>query len=132
MDFRVVQWMRRWMNDCIQRVVVNCSISGWRSVTSGVPQGSILVPVLFYIFLSYTDPGTKCNLNKFADDRKLRDMANKQEGQDDMDRLEKWAHVDLMIFSKAKCKVLQFFPLLKYVITEVLPPLVIGSTLASS
>ncbi|GAB0187403.1 cAMP-dependent protein kinase inhibitor alpha [Grus japonensis] len=78
---------------------------------SGVPQGLVLGLVLFNIFVSDMDSGIECTLSKFADAAKLCGEVNTLEGKDvvqrDLDRLERWAHVNLMKFSKAKCKVLR-------------------------
>lgn len=90
-----------------QRVVVNGSIFRWRSVLTGVAQGSVLELMLFNIFINNIVSGINCTLSKFADDTELRvNMLEEQDGiQRDLERLEKWTKENLMRFNKCKCKL---------------------------
>ena len=46
----VINWIENWLTHRRQRVIVDGEISNWKSVLSGVPQGSVLVPILFNIY----------------------------------------------------------------------------------
>ena len=79
-------------------------------VLSGVPQGSVLGPILFLVYINDLEEGVTCKLMKFADDTKLfrkgKEFGDKQQLQDDIDKLVKWSEKWQMLFNFGKCKCL--------------------------
>jgi len=106
----IAQWIESWLEGRKQRVVLNGCSSDWVEVTSGVPQGSILGPILFVIYINDLDEGIKNKLWKFADDTKLlgksTDPKGVEEIREDLERLGGWAEKWQMAFNIDKCKVM--------------------------
>ena len=106
----VADWIENWLGNRRQRVVVNGEVSEWAPVTSGVPQGSVLGPLLFIIYVNDMDDGITAKISKFADDTKLgmnvAKPENIEELQEDLRRLGEWSEKWQMPFNVNKCKVM--------------------------
>ena len=67
----MINWIEKWLIDRRQRVVVDGEVSNWKSVLSGVPQGSVLGPILFLIYINDLDDDITSKVLKFANDTKV-------------------------------------------------------------
>ncbi|CAM4653200.1 unnamed protein product [Caretta caretta] len=109
-NMKIERWIRNCLKGRLQRVTLKGELSGWKEVTSGVPQGSVLGPTLFNLFIA--DLGTKSRnvLIKFVDDTKLGGIANTEKDQDiiqeDLEDLVNWSNSNRMKRNSEKCKVM--------------------------
>ena len=109
-DGKILGWIRSWLTDRRQRVVINGSKSDWGQVISGVPQGSVLGPLLFLIYINDLDSGISSDVSKFADDTKIGRVIRSDSDvialQSDLDKMNEWSNRWQMQFNINKCKVL--------------------------
>jgi len=111
-DRKLSCWIMEWLKDRKQRVVIRGTLSDWISVLSGVPQGSVLGPILFLVYINDLDYGVRNWILKFADDTKIFSQVSSPEDyinlQKDLNRLVTWAEEWQMLFNVGKCKVMHF------------------------
>ena len=103
----IINWIEQWLTDRRQRVVVDGEVSSWKSVLSGVPQGSVLGPILFLVYIDDLEEGVTGNILTFADDtklfRKTKEIGDKRKLQDYIGKLVKWSEKWQMLFDIGKC-----------------------------
>ena len=111
LDVNITRWINNYLANRIQAVVVNGSESSVVPVRSGVPQGSVLGPLLFLIYIDdlpgcITNPGSKTNL--FADDvllyHKISQAADYATLQMTVSSIEAWSVANSLSFNTSKCK----------------------------
>jgi len=111
-DGKLLCWIMEWLKDRKQRVVIRGTLSDWISVLSGIPQGSVLGPILFLVYINDLDYGVRNWILKFADDTQIFSQVSSPEDyinlQKDLNRLVTWAEEWQMLFNVGKCKVMHF------------------------
>ena len=108
----------KWMSDFLQgrqmSTVIRGTASQHREVTSGVPQGSVLAPIMFLIYVNDLGEDLSRNsyINMFADDakiqRKIIDENSCKELQEDIDKIKAWGEKWKMDFNVDKCHIVRF------------------------
>ena len=110
MDGNILMWIKDFLHSRTQVVVVDGEESDVAPVTSGVPQGTVLGPVLFLVYINDLPDGLVCTPRLFADDcilyRVIDSDADMELLQDDLLRLETWEREWAMEFAAEKCQVL--------------------------
>lgn len=110
----VIKWIGAFLNNRRQRVIVNGKYSDWSTITSGVPQGSVLGPILFILYINELANvcvnGSKVYL--YADDAKIYKCIYStidEEGlQKDLDRFKLWSDNWLLKLNISKCHSISF------------------------
>ena len=102
------KWVTNWLTGRVQRVVIDSSEEV--PVLSGVPQGTVLGPLMFILYINDISEGVTSTVKLFADDcllfRRIRTLSDRIALQSDLDRLCNWAESWQMSFNPGKCSVL--------------------------
>ena len=105
---KLLKWIGSYLTDRQQRVILNGKESEWQAVTSGIPQGSVLGPTLFLLYINDLPDVVDSVVKLFADDAKVYSVVNNDEQQsklqDDLDNLMNWSNTWLLRFNQSKCK----------------------------
>lgn len=110
-DNQVLNWIKAFLTGRWQRVCLNGSYSGWSEVSSGIPQGSVLGPLLFLIYINdLPDVSHDSEVYLFADDAKVfHEIATEEDRehlQEDITRMKNWTDKWLLRFHPTKCKAM--------------------------
>ena len=103
----LLMWIKSFLQKRKQRVKVNGELSDWFTVKSGVPQGTVLGPILFVIYINDMPDVITSSCKIFADDAKVFSMVSQDSTlQTDLDNLVKWSELWQLPFNYGKCKCL--------------------------
>ena len=104
-------WLGNWLTSRTQTVVIDGERSEDVQVISGVPQGTVLGPLLFLLYVNDIGEGTSCTARLFADDaliyKKIQSQADADSLQTDLNIMVDWSHRWQMSFNPKKCSLLR-------------------------
>lgn len=107
----LLSWIRDFLTGRTQQVVLEGKKSNTSNVSSGVPQGTVLGPLLFLVFINDLPDVVTSEIRLFADDallyRIIRSAVDVTALKDDLRRLQDWEKTWLMSFNPDKCEVLR-------------------------
>ncbi|XP_063427535.1 uncharacterized protein LOC134711037 [Mytilus trossulus] len=107
----IVGWITSFLEDRKQKVVVNGEESDCANVTSGIPQGSVLGPLLFVLYINDLPDQVDSDAYLFADDTKIfriiKTQNDRQILQEDLNKMESWSDKWLLKFHPEKCKYMK-------------------------
>ncbi len=111
---QILKWIKSFLLDRRQKVRVNNALSDWTSVTSGIPQGSVLGPILFILFINDLPQAVNCGVEIYADDTKIFARASSKEEHDQLqrniDEMYAWSELWQLTFHPDKCHVMHMGP----------------------
>ena len=106
-----MEWMKNYLLGRQMRTMIRGKFSSWRDITSGVPQGAVLAPIMFLVFVNDMPNGVNTYMNMFADDAKvmkhIKNISSCRELQSDLNKLYDWSQHWKMEFNAKKCHVLE-------------------------
>ena len=107
---KVLRWIKNFLANRSQRVCIKGVLSESLPVVSGVPQGSVIGPLLFLIYINDLLDDISSGGKLFADDakifRKIKDIRDRDILQEDLRKLQSWSSKWLLQFNEEKCKVM--------------------------
>ena len=103
---QALTWIQSWLSGRRQKVGIGDKHSSWRTVLSGVPQGSVLGPLLFVLFINDIDDGILSKISKFADDTKLCRAEEADILREDLRRMFRWSQDWQMLYNLERCSVM--------------------------
>ena len=107
----LLSWLKSFLTDRFQRVVVRGTCSSWVSVKSGVPQGTVLGPIMFLIYINDISHGLTSPVKLFADDMKVYRVLNTEKDtgqlQGGLFKLQSWSVDWQLNFNPGKCEVIR-------------------------